>query len=190
MLSWWPLPFLTPESQAIIRSSHHLQTLTPSSSHHICFIPQFHFTGHSSQLEPKAGLSLPRRGSAAPCDHVAQTCQGTQGLSWPSQPPCSSSLQKQNRRPLSSGSFACPPLSPSWGIPGPGIFMKPFNNSLFKEWRKENSPEVQWLGLGTFTARARIWSLVRELKSNKPLRPAKKKKKKMMSSPIEGRKQK
>ena len=105
MLSQCPLPFLTPKSQAITGSSHHLQTLTPPSSHHLCFIPQFHFTGHSSQLEPEAGLSLPRRGSAAPCDHIAQTCQGTQGLPWPSQPPCSPPLQKRNRRPLSSGSF-------------------------------------------------------------------------------------
>lgn len=60
----------------------------------------------------EAGLSLPRRGSAAPCDHVAQTCQGTQSLPWPSQPPCSP--PSRNGTEASSGSFACPPLS----IPG------------------------------------------------------------------------
>ena len=41
-----------------------------------------------------------------------------------------------------------------------------------------NSLVVQWLGLGTFTARAQVRSLVRELKSCKPCSAAKKKKKK------------
>ena len=40
-----------------------------------------------------------------------------------------------------------------------------------------NSLVVQWLGLGAFTARARVHSLVRELKSCKPCGVARKIKK-------------
>ena len=43
-----------------------------------------------------------------------------------------------------------------------------------KTTRWENSLEVQWLGLCIFTARARVQSLVRELRSHKPLSSAKK----------------
>ena len=44
--------------------------------------------------------------------------------------------------------------------------------------KPRNSPEVQWLGLGAFTAGAQVQSLVGELKSQKPSGAAKKKKKK------------
>ena len=41
-----------------------------------------------------------------------------------------------------------------------------------------NSRAVQWLGLGAFTARAQVQSLVQELRSGRPLGAAKRKKKK------------
>ena len=44
--------------------------------------------------------------------------------------------------------------------------------------RRGNSLAVQWLGVGTFTARAWVQSLVRELRSRKPQKGAAKKKKK------------
>ena len=47
-----------------------------------------------------------------------------------------------------------------------------------------NSLAVQWLGLGAFTAMARVQSLVRELTSRKPRSTAKKKKKNSKNSAI------
>ena len=44
-------------------------------------------------------------------------------------------------------------------------------------------PAVQWLGLGNFTARARVQSLVRELRSHKLSGMAKKKKKRKNTRP-------
>ena len=44
--------------------------------------------------------------------------------------------------------------------------------------RRGNSLAVQWLGVGTFTARAWVQSLVRELRSRKPQKGAAKKKEK------------
>ena len=44
--------------------------------------------------------------------------------------------------------------------------------------KRGNSLAVQWLGLGTFTARAQVRSLFRELRSRKPSGAAKEKRKK------------
>ena len=46
-----------------------------------------------------------------------------------------------------------------------------------KHLQTGNSLVVQWLGLCAFTARAQVQSLVRELRSHKPLGAAKKKEK-------------
>ena len=47
---------------------------------------------------------------------------------------------------------------------------------LFKDYTFGNSLVVQWLGLGSFTARAQVQTLVGKLKSRKPCGAAKKKK--------------
>ena len=41
-------------------------------------------------------------------------------------------------------------------------------SKVIKIRNKENSLVVQWLGLGPFTARAHVRSLVQELRSHKP----------------------
>ena len=45
---------------------------------------------------------------------------------------------------------------------------KNFEDCKIKIHRVGNSPAVQWLGLGTFTATTQVQSMVRELRSYKP----------------------
>ena len=50
-----------------------------------------------------------------------------------------------------------------------------FVNAYVKSCKQGTSLVVQWLGLRAFTARARVQSLIGELRSHKPRSPAKKK---------------